>query len=1150
MSLADQEKEILRFWGSIDAFKESIKRRPKSKRFVFFEGPPTANGLPGIHHAEARSFKDVILRYKTMRGFRVERRAGWDTHGLPVELEVEKQLGLKDKKAIEQYGIEKFNEACRKSVWTYKKNWEEFTDRMGYWLDMENPYVTSDPLYMETLWWILGEAHKKDLLYEGNKVVPYCPRCQTAVSYHEVAQGYAEVTDITAYVKFAARGATSTTQLAPKTYFLAWTTTPWTLPGNVALAVGKNITYLLVKQGDEHYILAKERVEILDGDYKIVREFRGKDLEGIEYEPVFDSLKDAKEKKHYVAIADFVTTQEGTGIVHIAVMYGEDDFNLGEKLGLPKVHTVAKNGTFNDRVPQWEGKFVKHAEEGIRNDLRARGLLYKQEKYKHAYPFCWRCKTHLLYYAGSAWFIAMSKLRDKLLENNNKVDWVPAHLKDGRMGQWLREVKDWTISRSRYWGTPLPVWRCDECDAIEVIGSRKELRKKTFSTNSYLLLRHGEATKNLDNIISSSYASGEKHPLTKKGIAEAKRAAKEIKKTGGVDIIVSSDILRTRQTAEIVAEELGASIVYDKDIREYDLSVLDGKKSHEYYDMFPTVQDRFLKKVQGIETLAHLQKRMVRAMARLEKKYRSKRILIISHGDPLWILESAAQGLTIEEAGVRRGKNYPEMGSVRPFVWRIFPYGKGGELDLHRPYVDRILFQCASCKGGTMKRVEEVMDVWFDSGAMPYAQVHYPFENKAAIDKNEAFPADYISEAVDQTRGWFYTLAAISSILEKGTPYKHVISLGHVLDKSGKKMSKSLGNIVDPGEIMETYSADALRWYFFTVNNPGDTKRFDEREIRERNNKYVRTLGSLLDFYRTYSTSKAKITSTNVLDRWILAKLEETKRMVQLAMDSYDITTASRALDYFVINDLSNWYVRRSRARFQKPGSAKEQGEAVGTLASVLVEVAYWSAPFTPFIAERIFQEITGDKKTSVHWGTLSSPRKESAKDLAILKSMEIVRSFVQEGLRLRSEVSIRVRQPLSALNIKNDKSEIRKNPDLLALVEDEVNVKEIIFDSHIKEEYTLNTVRTQALLREGLARELTRNIQGLRKASGLSPQHKISVRYSLPLGGELADWEETIARDTNAKTIEERHAARESFLGSATFSWQQGEVWVGIKKV
>ena len=720
-----------------------------------------------------------------MRGFRVERQAGWDTHGLPVELEVEKQLKLSSKKEIEEYGIEKFNAKCKESVWKYKEDWEKMTERIGFWIDLKNPYITYENNYIESLWWIIKEAYDKKLMYQGHKVIPQCPSCGTGLSSHEVAQGYKTVTEDSVTVKFQITNSKSQINSKfqfpnSKTYILAWTTTPWTLPGNVALAVGEKIKYTAIKVGDEILILAKDLVEKVLGEettrsLAIARDditLKGKDLVGLEYEPLFPGVVTDKIENYQNAFkiypADFVSTEDGTGVVHTAVMYGQDDYELGEKIGLPKVHSVNLDGTFNELVPKWQGKFVKDVEPSIIKDLEKRGLLFKTKKHAHDYPFCWRCDSPLIYYAKDSWFFKMSALREKLIKNNEEINWVPEHIKEGRFGEWLHEIKDWAISRERYWGTPIPVWRCQKsetgnqksgtgCGHMKVMGSFEELEK------------------------------------------------------------------------------------------------ISGKKIK----------------------------------------------------------------------------------------------------DPHRPFIDEIIFKCEKC-GGEMRRVPEVMDCWFDSGAMPFAQVHYPFENKKEIDKNEKYPAEFISEAIDQTRGWFYTLLAVATMLGKKSPYQNVICLGHILDKNGQKMSKHVGNVVDPWTMIDKYGADAVRWYLYTVNQPGEPKRFDEQALKESSRVFI-TLMNVLSFYQMYigyannGAHWGEYNANdfdNVLDKWIAAKLNLLIKEVTNDLEKYDIFASARRIEDF-INELSVWYVRRSRDRFKGEDEA-DKNQAIFTLGKVLFELSKLLAPFVP----------------------------------------------------------------------------------------------------------------------------------------------------------------------------------------------------------
>ncbi len=931
------EETILDFWEKADIFNKTISKDSPQGNFVFFEGPPTANGLPGIHHVLARAFKDVLPRFKTMNGYRVERKAGWDAQGLPVELQVEKQLGISGKPDIEKYGVEAFNQKCKESVWVYLEDWQKITRRIAFWVDMDNSYITYDNSYIESLWWILKEIDKKGLVYKGHKVVPHCPRCGTALSSHEVAQGYKLVKDNSVYLKFKIK--TGNEKVSAGDFIIAWTTTPWTLPGNVALAVGGKIDYVKIKLKEDNLILAKERLaEVLkEESYQIISEFKGEDLSGLEYEPLFsiDSIRKEVEKEEIKAYqilpADFVTTSDGSGVVHTAVMYGEDDYNLGIEHNLPAVHTVDEAGRFLSDLSAYNlaGKFVKDSETEkiILDHLRSNASLLKEEVYEHDYPFCWRCDTPLLYYAKDSWFIAVSEVKEELIKNGNNINWVPDHIKAGRFGEWLNNVKDWAISRERYWGTPLPIWECEKCQTHKVIGSFEELSE-----------------------------------------------------------------------------------------------------------------------LSGIKT-------------------------------------------TLKS-------------------------------DIHKPVIDNYEITCPSC-GGKMKRTKEVFDCWFDSGSMPYAQHHYPFENQNLIDKKEQFPAEFICEAIDQTRGWFYTLLAISTLLGQGVPYKNVICLGHINDKDGKKMSKSKGNVIAPMEPISLYGADAVRQHLYTINQPGEGKRYNLDDVKDVFRKNIMLLFNVYKFYEMYAEEKegepSYPESNNVLDRFILAKLNLLINNISKELNVYHVYEAARQIPEF-IDELSTWYLRRSRDRF-KSEDLDDKQNALKTTRYVLSELTKVIAPFMPFISENIWQKINGynfsDENKSVHLE--SWPKGEEKDESELLNNMAIVRKIVEIGLAKRDEAGIKIRQMLGKITVTT--KEVLPE-EYLILIKDELNVASVEF---IKEEVDqikaeLDTTITPELREEGLKRELIRFVNLLRKEGSLSlgDQTKIYLSgVSDTLIASLKNKENDILKDT-----------------------------------
>ncbi|HEU0085706.1 MAG TPA: class I tRNA ligase family protein [Candidatus Paceibacterota bacterium] len=1154
-----REEGILKFWEENHTFQKTLQRPSPKGEFIFYEGPPTANGKPGIHHLEARAFKDVIPRYKTMSGYHVRRKGGWDTHGLPVELQVEKKLGLDSKKAIEEYGIAKFNEECKESVWEYVDLWEKFTSRTGYWLDQKDAYATYDNTYIESVWNILKHVDEQKLLYKDYKVVPWCPRCGTVLSSHELAQGYEDVKDLSVYAKFRlADGSLADAGLADNdlankdTYILAWTTTPWTLPGNVALAVGEDIDYVKAKVGEEVLILAKERISILPEGYEILEEIKGAKLVGLEYEPLYPFLaetiseteKPKLEKAYKIYSADFVTTTDGTGVVHTAVMYGQDDFALGTKIGLPKHHLVGLDGKFLPGTGNFEGRFVRDEDVAVDviKDLASRNLLFKKEKYEHSYPHCWRCHTALIYYARDSWYIKMSdpRIKDKMISENKSINWEPAHIRDGRFGEWLREIKDWAISRERYWGTPLPVWECNKCHKREVIGSLEELRGKAKkSGNKYCVMRHGETDKNITNTICTTVNSGSQ--LTENGKKSTLATAENLKKEN-INIIITSEFHRTRATAEIVAPLLGipqSDIVVDPRLGEIKVPSYEGKSWTEYHKDYPHTVENFTKAPEGNESYEDVRARLADFLCDIESKYQNKNILIITHGAPSWLMTAVSRLLDVDETLklVQSSKDYHYLANseaqVLPFS--PFPHDGKGNLDLHRPYIDNMIVEC-EC-GGTSERVKEVVDVWFDSGAMPFAQDHYPFKNKKWVD-GPGYPADYISEAIDQTRGWFYTLHAIGVLLGKGKAYKNVICLGHLLDSAGKKMSKSLGNIVDPWIMIEKYGVDTLRLWMYSVNQPGESKNFDEKTVTLVHRQFFGLLYNVLSFYELYREKDLEKNEEpkpqNVLDIWIIVRLHELVELCTKGLNEFKLIEPVRAIRDF-IDDLSTWYLRRSRERIKEGDK-----EAKATLYYVLRTLSQLLAPFAPFSAEDIWQKLRreGDEG-SVHLSTwpkvkISILRSFTKRDTYVIEHMIKTREIVTLGLEARQRRGIKVRQPLGMIRVKD----FGLPEEYAEVVRDELNVKEIRRDPGIKEEVHLETEITPELRQEGDYREVVRAIQDLRKKIGLMPNDLVTLTISLsdPLKSVIEKYERELSKVVGATEIKyEENDGEESKIGDET---------------
>ncbi|MEK7191951.1 MAG: class I tRNA ligase family protein [Patescibacteria group bacterium] len=1141
-NLPEIEEKVLKFWKENQIFEKSLKNREGKKPFRFFEGPPTANGKPGTHHILTRAFKDIMLRYKTMQGHYVLRRAGWDTHGLPVELEVEKELGIKNKQEIEKFGIAEFNARAKMSVWKYKSEWERLTERVGFWLDFEKAYVTYDNSYIETLWWVFSEINKRGLLKKLYKVVPWCPRCQTPLSSHELGQpgAYKLTKDPSVFVKFKLKPSfdkSSKGKSKGKEFLLIWTTTPWTLPANVAVAVNPKLTYTKYKVGDEYLWSYNVPPKTEGKEPEVVEKMSGKKLVGKKYELLYGKSEGE------VLAGDFVSTEEGTGLVHIAPAFGEDDLRVAGDRDIPL--TIDDQGKMKKGFPG-SGKFIKEADSDIIKDLEKRGLLYGAGTIEHEYPFCWRCSNPLIYFARFSWFIEMSKLRDDLLSANEKINWKPSHIKEGRFGEWLKEIKDWSISRDRYWGTPLPIWnhpdKSSKCDEVLVIGGLEGLNKYAYHKNKFFIARHVESDHNVKNFVASGPEKGKNISRpTAKGIEQGKKLGKELKKKN-IDLIVCSPYLRTTETAKLIAKETGAKIVIDKRLSELNTGIFNGRPVEEHHRFFRNLMERFIKTPPGGENWVDAQRRMVEAVKDLNDKYDGKNILIVGHGDPLWVLDRTIRGMKREEI---EKISYVEVGEYKELPVGNWPFNMDGELDVHRPFVDNIALKCPKC-AEKMVRVKEVADVWFDSGAMPFAEWHYPFENKKIIDKGEHFPADYITEAIDQTRGWFYTLLAVSTLLKQGAPYLNVISLGLLLDKNGQKMSKSKGNVVDPWQMIQKYGADVLRWYFYTVNDPGEPKKFDENDLAKVKNRLHNLVYNSYVFLATHCRRipAGKFKGLTLLDKWILSRLHQTIGEVTKLLDEYDIGSAAKAIEV-LIDDLSRWYIRRSRKR----------PESLPVLGKVLLKISKLAAPFNPFFSEALYVSLKdmgaqtsedADNVQSVHLTNWPKAIKEEI-DEKLVKQMSQIRYWASLVLAKRAEAGIKVRQPLSKLKIKNEKLKTA-DKELLSILADEVNVKEVVFDNKIKGEVELDTKITPELRNEGIMRELVRMAQGLRHDAGYRPGEKIVLMAEFPkdlldvVNANLNDFKESVS----AKSVIFKKEKFDAELNTKLDNW---DIWMWVRK-
>ncbi len=1095
-----REEKVLAFWKEDKTFEKSVEKEAPKGDFVFYDGPPFATGLPHSGSLLSSIIKDVVPRYKTMRGYRVPRVWGWDTHGLPIENLVEKTLGLKTKKDILDIGIEAFNEKARSLVLQYVHDWKRYVDRVGRWVDFDNSYKTMDNSYIESIWWALKRLHDKNLMYEGRKVLMYCPHCETPLAKAEIAADntYKDVTEEAVVARFKVKNPRRF-NLPENTYLLAWTTTPWTLPSNVGLAVGNDITYAVVQEGNAHYIEHED-----GGDLK------GKDLVGIEYEPLFDVPALKGPRSYKVWAADFVSAEDGTGIVHTSVMYGEDDFQLGLREKLPMVQTLESNGHYNHLAPELvRGKYIKQGEKDIKADLEARGLLHTREMYTHSYPHCWRCGTALIYNAVPSWFLNIQKIKSKMLKENDKVTWFPEHLKQGRFRNIVENAPDWTISRNRFWASPLPIWKEKEGKKLMVVGSLEELLSKTKkSGNAYFMMRHGEAENNTKGVFETK-GNPDNH-LTETGRSVVRATAATLSKEK-IDMIVASPLARTQETAKLVLKELGlpdSALMTDERLREIEMGVYDGKAIADWRNAFPSRLERFEKAVEGGETYADVRRRVGEFLFELERRYIGRRILIVTHECPAWLLHEVAHYKTNEDIARERDGVFIEPGMSMPLPFTPFPHNAKFELDLHRPYIDDVVL--VDEKGSRYERIPEVLDCWVESGSMPFASMSYPHDKTRVNPERffglapKGYPGDFIAEYIGQTRTWFYYMHAMGVFLFGKRSFKAVTVTGNILAADGSKMSKSKQNYTDPWELMEKWGSDAYRFYLMSsVVMQAEDLNFRDEDVREIHNRVVGTLWNSFKFFELYRDKVSDVdvaTSTHPLDRWVLSLLNKTVAESTAAFDAYNMPNACRPIRAF-IEQYSTWYVRRSRDRARS--DTADAALCVAVQRHVLRTVAQLLAPITPFIAESVWQGI--GEEGSVH---LSHWPHAGAVDAQLLLDMDIARDAASAGLKARDQAAIKVRQPLAKLSINHALPD-----ELRAIVADEVNVKEVVVDAGLKE-VVLDTVLTPELKEEGMVRDIARRIQEWRKEQKLS----ISDRPTMTL--EVSAEEKSVAEKYNATLI------------------------------
>ena len=1128
-----REEEVLKFWKENKIFEKSLEKEAPKGKYVFYDGPPFASGLPHYGHILGSTVKDVIGRYKTMSGYNVPRRWGWDCHGLPIENIVEKDLGISGKKAIEALGIDKFTEHARSKVLTYVNEWKKTVDRMGRWVDFDNSYKTMDNTFIESVWWALGEMNKKGLLYEGVRVLAYCPRCETPIANSEIAMdnSYKDITDISVYVKFKILD-----EKYKDTYLLAWTTTPWTLPGNTAIAINKELIYVFVKntteKGDEVYIVAKELFENLKSKFnnpEITKEVKGEDLVGLSYEPIFSYYKDTempnKENIWKVWHADFVTVDKGTGIAHQAPAFGEDDMNMAKVNNIPFIRHVEPNGDFSKEVIDFQGVKAKPKDDHQSTDiliikyLAGSGHLFAKEKIIHSYPHCYRCETPLLYYALPSWFINIQKIKSDILKNGEDMNWIPSHLKEGRFKNTMESAPDWTISRNRYWASPLPIWKSKE-GKVMMVNSLEDLKSKVKkSGNKYFMMRHGETECNVKGLISDTVNNEDN--LTLLGRSQAEKTGNELKDKN-IDVIITSPFVRTKETAEIVAKAIGfdkEKIIFDDRLHEMSVPMYEGKKWFEYHNDFPKTVDNFYKAPIGNESYENVRRRSMSFLYDIEKNYSGKNVLIITHGSPVWLMYAGVNNLSIEKTldlvGPKKSYNYLDNAEAVSLPFVPLPHNSNYEFDLHRPYIDSIILVDES--GEEYKRIPEVIDCWFESGSMPFAQDHYPFENPNWQKDN--FPGGFVAEYIAQTRTWFYYTHVISTILFGKAPFENIVTTGTVLAEDGSKMAKSKMNFPDPWLLFNKYGVDALRFYLMSSTlMKGEDVNFSEKLVQEVSSKIISRFDNVVAFYELYRDRDVEgmeyKASTNILDQWIIARLYQFINEMKNGMDIYDLSLSTKPYELF-IEDLSTWYLRRSRDRI-KDGDK----DAKSTLYFILKTTTKLFAPFMPFIAEDVWRKLRSDiDPISVHLTDFAENVDGNNINIEIIKEMNEVREVVTLGLQARQKAGIPVRQPLGQLIVTN----YQLPKEYEEIVKDELNVKEIIIMSGEEKKVEINTHITEELREEGSYREFVRAIQDERKKKGLSPNDMIILVVSTNVNGQklINKFKKEIVKTVSAKEIQ-----------------------------